>query len=144
MGILLTLHVLGAILMVGGITAQLLLRPAAARSAQTAQQALYDLAARIELAMVNLGSALLLITGIVLWVARRLPFLKGWLLLGVLLFLAAAALDGAFLSPNLRRLRLAARSGQATQPADASALTIQVISWALLLAVVFLMTAQPF
>jgi uncharacterized membrane protein len=144
MGVLLALHVIGACFMVGGVTAHLLLRPAAARATQSAQQALYDQAFRIEVAMVNLGSALLLVTGIVLWVVRRLPFLTGWLLLGVLLFLAAAALDGAFLAPNLRRLRLAARSGQPAQPADAAATTVQIISWALLLVVVFLMAARPF
>lgn len=144
MGLLRAIHVVGAAFMLGGVAAQLLLRPAAARAAVTAQKALYDVAWRIQIAMVVLGSAVLLVTGVLLWVGERFKFLTGWLLLGVLLFVAASALDGAFLSPNLRRLRQAARNGQTVSAADAAALTIQVIAWVLLLVVVFLMTAKPF
>ena len=143
MGLLRAIHVVAAALLIGGATSQLLVRPAAARAAATAQKALYDLAWRIQIGMVMVGSAALIVTGILLWVGERFKLLTGWLLLGVLLYVAASALDGAFLSPNLRRLRLAARDGQAVSAADAAALTIQVIAWVLLLVVVFLMTAKP-
>jgi hypothetical protein len=65
------------------------------------------------------------------------------LLLGFLLYLAAAGLDGAFLSPNLRRTRTALKAGSADAPEPAAG-TIQVITWFLLAVVVFLMTARPF
>ncbi len=143
MAIVKTLHVLGAIFMLGGVSVHLLLRPMAARAEPAARPALYDLAGRIQFAMVYSGSGLLLITGILLWIGR-FPFFTGWLLLGLLLYLAAMGLDGAFLAPNLRRLRGAARSGQAPHSADAAAGTIQAVNWLLLLVVVFLMTARPF
>jgi predicted integral membrane protein DUF2269 len=144
MGLTRAIHVAGAAFMLGGVTVHLLLRPAAGRAAQTAQKALYDLAWRVEVLMVMVGSAVLLVTGIVLWIGERLKLLTGWLLLGALLWIAVSALDGAFLSPNLRRLRLAARNSQPVSAADAAGLTIQAISWVLLLVVVFLMTAKPF
>jgi hypothetical protein len=144
MGFLRALHVAGAAFMVGGVSVQVLLRPSAGRASNSARKALYDLAWRIEVMLVMVGSGILLVTGVVLWVGERIKPLTGWLLLGVLLYIAAAALDGAFLSPNLRRLRLNAGEGQPAQEADAAALTIQVTSWVLLLVVIFLMTAQPF
>ncbi len=143
MGVLRGLHVMGAIFMVGGITAQVLLRLQAGGAAGGSEP-LLSLARRIQLAMVSAGSALVLLTGIALWVTERIKFLTGWLLLGVLLYLAAAALDGAFLSPNLRRLHAAARSGTAPAAADASGTVVEVTAWALLVVVVFLMTARPF
>jgi len=144
MGLTRAIHVAGAAFMLGGVTVHLLLRPAAARAAETAQKALYDLAWRVQIVMVMVGSAVLLVTGIALWLGERFRLASGWLLLGVLLYVAVSALDGAFLSPNLRRLRLAARSGQPVAAADAAGLTIQAITWFLLLVVVFLMTARPF
>jgi hypothetical protein len=136
-----TLHVFGAIFLLGGVSAQALLRPAAARAVEATQQALYQLAWRIQVAMVYAGSALVLITGILLWIGLS-KFLIGWLLLGVLLYAAAMGLDGAFLAPSLRR----ARSGavEKTEAAAPAAVTIQVIAWFLLVVVVFLMVAQPF
>lgn len=144
MGLTRAIHVAGACFMLGGVTVHLLLRPAAARAAETAQKALYDLAWRVEILMVMVGSAVLLVTGVALWIGERFKLTSGWLLLGFLLYVAVSALDGAFLSPNLRRLRLAARSGQPVSAADAAGLTIQAINWVLLLVVVFLMTARPF
>jgi len=142
MGVLRGLHVMGAIFMLGGITAQVLVRLQAGGAAGS--EPLISLARRIQLAMVSAGSVLVLVTGIALWITDRIKFLTGWLLLGVLLYLAAAALDGAFLSPNLRRLHAAARSGTAPAAADASGTVVEVTAWALLVAVVFLMTARPF
>jgi hypothetical protein len=89
---------------------------------------------------VYVGSALVLVTGLLLWVGRFKLF-TGWLVLGVLLFIAAMGLDGAFLAPNLRRARSAA--GEATTVAGA-AMTVQVVAWFLLVVVVFLMVARPF
>lgn len=129
--------------MVGGITAQIFVRLQAG-AASGASEALLALARRIQLAMVSSGSALVLLTGIALWVTERIKFLTGWLLLGLLLYVAAAALDGAFLSPNLRRLHAAARSGTAPAAADASGTVVEATAWALLIVVVFLMTARPF
>jgi hypothetical protein len=60
----------------------------------------------------------------------------------VLLFVAAMGLDGAFLSPNLRRARSAA--GEAAPGIAAAATTVQLVAWLLLVVVVFLMVAQPF
>jgi len=136
-----TLHVFGAIFLLGGVSAHALLRPMAARAAGAAQQALYQFAWRVELAMVYTGSALVLITGVLLWIGHFKPF-TGWLLLGFLLYAAAAGLDGAFLAPNLRRARTAA--GEGSQPVTAAAMTIQLVAWLLLVVVVFLMVAQPF
>jgi uncharacterized membrane protein len=144
MGLTRAIHVAGAAFMLGGVTVHLLLRPFAARAAETAQKALYDLAWRVQMLLVMVGSAVLLVTGIALWIGERFKLSTGWLLLGVLLWVAVSALDGAFLSPNLRRLRLAARSGQPPAAADAAGLSIQAINWVLLLVVVFLMTARPF
>jgi len=143
MGELRKLHVVGAIFMLGGISGQLLARLQAGGVAGGSEP-LLALARRIQLAMVSAGSALVLVTGIALWVTDRIKFLTGWLLLGVLLYLAAAALDGAFLAPNLRRLHAAARSGTSPAAADASGTVVEVTAWALLVAVVFLMTARPF
>jgi len=120
--VLKTLHVFGAIFLLGGVTTHALLRPMAARAAETAQHALYQFAWRVELAMVYTGSALVLITGLLLWIGHFKLF-TGWLLLGFLLYAAAAGLDGAFLAP---------------------ATTIQLVAWLLLVIVVFLMVAQPF
>ena len=135
-----TLHVLGAIFLLGGVTTHTLLRPMAARAADVVQQSLYQFAWRVQLAMVYVGSALVLITGLLLWIGRFKLF-TGWLLLGVLLFVAAMGLDGAFLAPNLRR----ARSAQGELRAVAgAALTVQLVAWLLLVVVVFLMVARPF
>lgn len=142
MGVLRGLHVLGAMFMVGGISAQVLIRMQARNAA--ASEALLALGRRIELVMVTSGSAVVLVTGIALWITERIKFLTGWLLLGLVLYLAAAALDGAFLSPNLRRLHEAARSGSAPAPADAGGTVVEVTAWALLVVVAFLMTARPF
>jgi hypothetical protein len=136
-----TLHVLGAIFLLGGVSTHLLLRPMAARATDIAQQALHQFAWRVQLALVYTGSALVLITGLLMWIGR-FKFFTGWLLLGFLLYVAAAGLDGAFLAPNLRRARGAAGEGSA--PMAAAAMTIQVVAWFLLVVVVFLMVAQPF
>lgn len=96
--------------------------------------------------MVYIGSALLLVTGLLLWFGRFNLF-TGWLLLGTLLYVAVAAMDGAFLSPNLRRrLRGPGEGASSTEEAGSSTavLTIRVISFLLLVVVVFLMTARPF
>jgi predicted integral membrane protein DUF2269 len=138
--VLKTLHVLGAIFLLGGVTTHTLLRPMAARAADVVQQALYQFAWRVQLAMVYVGSALVLITGLLLWIGRFKLF-TGWLLLGVLLFVAAMGLDGAFLAPNLRRARSA--EGELRAVAGA-ALTVQLVAWLLLVVVVFLMVARPF
>jgi len=108
--------VFGAIFLLGGVSTHALLRPMAARATDAAQQALYQLAWRVELAMVYTGSALV--------------------------HAAAVGLDGAFLAPNLRRARTAA--GEGSQPVAAAAMTIQLVAWLLLVVVVFLMVAQPF
>lgn len=141
MPVLKTLHVLGAIFLLGGVSTHVLLRPMAIRAVDVAQRGLYQLAWRVQLALVYTGSALVLITGLLMWVGRFKLF-TGWLLLGVLLYLAAAGLDGAFLSPNLRRARSV--SGEASAPVAAAAMTIQVVAWFLLVVVVFLMVARPF
>ncbi len=138
-----TLHVFGAILMLGGVTAHVLLRPLTTRAATDVRIGLYHLAWRVQVLMVYLGSALLLITGILMWFGRYSLF-KGWLLLGFLLYVAAAGLDGAFLAPNLRRTRAALKAGTTVEAPEPAAATIQVITWFLLAVVVFLMTARPF
>ena len=100
---------------------------------------MYRAAWRIQLWMVYIGSALLLVTGLLLWFGRFNLF-TGWLLLGTLLYVAVAAMDGAFLAPNLRRgLR-----GTAEQASSTAVITIRVIAFLLLVVVVFLMTARPF
>lgn len=137
------LHVVAAVFMVGGISVQVLIRMQA-RAAAGASEALLALGRRIQLAMVTSGSAVVLVTGIALWITERIKFLTGWLLLGLVLYVAAAALDGAFLSPNLRRLHEAARSGSAPADADAGGTVVEATAWALLIVVVFLMTARPF
>jgi uncharacterized membrane protein len=139
--VLKTLHVFGAIFLLGGVSTHALLRPMAARAADVAQQALYQFAWRVQLALVYTGSALVLITGLLMWVGHFKLF-TGWLLLGFLLYVAAAGLDAAFLSPNLRRARLATADGSSSLAA--AAMTIQLVAWLLLVVVVFLMVAQPF
>ena len=143
MSILRTLHVFGAIFLLGGVSSQVLLRPLAASAEAVAKKALYDLAWRIQVMLVYSGSALVLVTGLVLWLGRYKLF-TGWLLLGVLLFVAALGLDGAFLSKNLRRTRAALADSTMLETADAAATTIQVVSWFLLVVVVFLMVDRPF
>ena len=144
MPFLLTLHVLGAVLLLGGMTAHALLRPAATSAADVARKALYQLAWRIQVVMVYTGSALLVITGVLLWVGHFQLF-TGWLLLGVLLFLAAMGLDGAFLAPTLRRARrTAAGESDGSSGLAAAAVTVQLVAWFLLLVVLFLMVARPF
>ena len=66
--VLRTLHVFGAIFLLGGVSAHALLRPMAARATDAAQQALFQFAWRVELALVYTGSALVLITGVLLWI----------------------------------------------------------------------------
>jgi uncharacterized membrane protein len=139
--VLKTLHVFGAIFLLGGVTTHALLRPMAARAADIAQHALYQFAWRVELVMVYIGSALVLITGLLLWIGHFQLF-TGWLLLGFLLYAAAAGLDGAFLAPNLRRAK--ATTGEGSQPVAAAATTVQFVAWLLLVIVVFLMVAKPF
>jgi uncharacterized membrane protein len=139
--VLKTLHVFGAIFLLGGVTTQALLRPMAARAADVAQHALYQFAWRVQLAMVYVGSALVLITGLLLWIGQFKLF-TGWLLLGVLLFIAAMGLDGAFLAPNLRRSRTTAGEGPGAMAG--AAMTVQLVAWLLLVVVVFLMVARPF
>ena len=139
--VLKTLHLFGAIFLLGGVTSHALLRPMAARAAGVAQQALYQFAWRVQLAMVYVGSALVLLTGLLLWIGRFKLF-TGWLLLGLLLYVAVAGLDGAFLSPTLRRARTAA--GEASTAVVGAAVTVQLVAWLLLVVVVFLMVARPF
>lgn len=141
MSLLKTLHVLGTILLLGGVTTHTLLRPMAARAADVAQQVLYQFAWRVQLAMVYVGSALVVITGLLLWIGRFKLF-TGWLLLGVLLFVAAMGLDGALLAPNLRRARTAASEGSSAMAG--ATMTVQLVAWLLLVVVVFLMVARPF
>ncbi len=141
--ILKTVHIIGAVLMLGGVTVHVLIRLQAARAAVQAQQVLYALASGIQLTMVLSGSGLLLLTGIALWISEHFSFLTGWLLLSLLLYLAVAALDGAVLSPNLRRLRAAARSGS-SPTTESGGTTVEIINWVLLVILIFLMTARPF
>ncbi|HXN58391.1 MAG TPA: DUF2269 family protein [Candidatus Angelobacter sp.] len=141
MSVLKTLHVFGAIFLLGGVTTHALLRPMAARATELAQQALYQFAWRVQLAMVYVGSALVVITGALLWIGQFKLF-TGWLVLAVLLFIAAMGLDGAFLAPNLRRARTAA--GEASSAVAGAALTVQLVAWLLLVVVLFLMVARPF
>jgi hypothetical protein len=143
MVVLRMLHIFGAIFMVGGFSAHLLLRLLAARVPLTGKQALYDLGWQIQLLMVYPGAVLLLLTGLLLWLGH-FSFLTGWLLLGSLIWAAVMGLDGAFLAPSLRRARRAASTGEAPNVADAAAVTIQAVVWFLLLVVVFLMTVRPF
>jgi Predicted integral membrane protein (DUF2269) len=141
--IVLTVHVFGAIFLLGGVSAHALLRPMASRADVAGRRALYDFAWRSQVAMVYLGSALLLLSGIFLWIGR-FKFFTGWLLLGVLLFFAVMGLQGAFLAPNLRRLRSVAGESPSPENSDAAASTIQVVAWFLLAVVVFLMVDRPF
>ena len=141
MPLLKTLHVLGGIFLLGGVSSHVLLRPMAARAADVAQHALYQFGWRVQLALVYTGSALVLVTGLLMWVGRFKLF-TGWLLLGFLLYVAAAGLDGAFLAPNLRRARNA--TGEGSSSLAAAAMTIQLVAWLLLVVVVFLMVARPF
>ena len=133
-----TLHVFGAIFLLGGMSAHALLRPMAARAADVARHALYQFAWRVQVVLIYTGSALVLVTGLVLWIGH-FKLLTGWLLLGFLLYVAASGLDGAVLAPNLRR----ARSGASTEGSQ-GAMTIQLVAWFLLVVVVYLMVAQPF
>jgi hypothetical protein len=151
--VLLTFHVFGAIFLVGGVTTHLLWRSMAGRATDDGQRALYQLAWRIQVAMVYVGSALLLITGILLWIGR-FKFFTGWLLLGVLLFVAAMGLDGALISRTIRPRRrassgeagaiAAAAHAESSATLAAAAMTVQVVAWFLLVVVVFLMVAKPF
>ena len=151
--ILLTLHVFGAIFLLGGVTVHLLWRSMAGGAAEVAQRALYQLAWRIQVLMVYVGAALLLISGILLWIVRYKLF-TGWLLLGFLLFIAAMGLDGAFLSRTIRPRRrpssddagaiAAAAHTESSATLAAAAMTVQVVAWFLLVVVVFLMVAKPF
>jgi uncharacterized membrane protein len=141
--LLLTLHVFGAIFLLGGVSAHALLRPMANGADQAGRRALFAFAWRVQLAMVYTGAVLVLLSGLILWVGRFKLF-TGWLLLGVLLFVAAMGLEGAFLAPNFRRLRAAAAEADTPETADAAATTIQVVAWFLLAVVVFLMVAHPF
>ena len=143
MAILRTLHIYGAIFLLGGVSAHVLLRPMAGRAEAAARQALYAFAWRVQVVLVYTGSAFVLITGLTLWVGR-FKFFTGWLLLGFLLFIAAMGLEGAFLAPNLRRLRAATAENASPQTADAAGTTIQVVAWFLLAVVVFLMVDRPF
>jgi uncharacterized membrane protein len=139
--VLKTLHVFGAIFLLGGVSTHALLRPMAARAADCAQHALYQLAWRVELAMVYIGSALVLITGVLLWIGQ-FKLLTGWLVLGALPYVAAMGLDGAFLSPNLRRAK--STGGEGSSPIAAAAMMVQVVAWFLLVVVVYLMVSRPF
>jgi uncharacterized membrane protein len=123
--------------MVGGVAAHLLIRPLG--GGEEAARYLYRAGWRVQLWMVYVGSALLLVTGLLLWFGHFNLF-TGWLLLGTLLYLAVAAMDGAFLSPNLRRqLR-----GDGEEASLTAVVTIRAISFLLLVVVIFLMTARPF
>jgi predicted integral membrane protein DUF2269 len=150
--VLLTLHVFGAILLVGGVTTHVLLRPTVGRASDVAGKALLQFAWRVQLTMVYTGSALVLITGILLWIGR-FKFFTGWLLLGVLLFIAAMGLDGAFLARTIRPARTArgdagaiaeAARAESSATLAAAAMTVQLVAWFLLLVVVFLMVTKPF
>lgn len=129
--------------MLGGVSAHALLRPMANGVDIAGRKALFDFAWRIQLALVYTGSVLLLLTGLLLWIGRFKLF-TGWLLLGVLLFIAAMGLQGAFLAPNLRRMRTASAQPEAPEAAAAAATTIQLVAWFLLAVVVFLMVDRPF
>jgi uncharacterized membrane protein len=142
--ILRTLHVFGAIFLLGGVSAHTLLRPMASHAVEGAQKALYEFAWRVQLTLVYTGSALVLITGVLLWFGGHFKLLTGWLALGLLLYIAVMGLDGAFLAPNLRRARTALAENTVPQTADAAATTIQVVAWFLLIVVVFLMVDRPF
>jgi hypothetical protein len=76
--VLKTLHVLGAIFLLGGVSTHVVLRPMAARAADIAQHALYQFAWQVQLALVYTGSALVLITGLLMWVGHFKLF-TGWL-----------------------------------------------------------------
>lgn len=143
MRIVLTLHVFGAIFLLGGVSAHALLRPMASGSDAAGRKALYDFAWRVQLLLVYTGSALVLLTGLVLWVGRFRLF-TGWLLIGVLLFIAAMGLEGAFLAPNFRRLRTSVAESVPEATAGAAATTIQVVAWFLIALAVFFMVDRPF
>jgi uncharacterized membrane protein len=149
-----TLHVFGAIFLLGGVSAHVLMRPTIGRATDAARDALLQLAWRIEVLMVYVGSGLVLITGIILWLGESFKFLTGWLLLGVLLYVAAMGLDGTFLARTIRPSRR--RSGGQPRPIEdaarvessatlaAAGWTVQLVTWFLLVVVVFLMVARPF
>ena len=143
MRLVLTLHVFGAIFLLGGVSAHALLRPMADRAEAAGRKALYDFAWRTQLALVHTGAAPAWPSGL----ARgggRLHLFTGRLLAGVLLFIAAMGLEGAYLAPNLRRLRTALADSAIPETADAAATIIQVVAWFLLAVVVFLMVDRPF
>src|SRR2546430_16576150 len=96
----------------------------AARATDAAQQALFQFAWRVELALVYTGSALVLITGVLLWIVGHFKVFTGWLLLGFLLYATAAGLDAPFLAPNLRLARTTA--GVGSQSRAPAALTVQL------------------
>lgn len=150
--ILQTLHVFGAIFLLGGVTSHVLIRSSTAGAAEPARLVLFTLAWRIQLAMVYIGSGLLLITGILMWIGHY-SFLTGWLLLGVLLWAAAMGLDGTVLSRTIRPPRRRGRSDESVIAAAAqaessatlaaAAWTVQLVVWLLLIVVVILMVAKP-
>jgi uncharacterized membrane protein len=150
--ILKTLHVLGAILLLGGVTSHVLLRPMASRAAEAVRAGLNAYAWRVELLMVYIGSALALVTGIIMWIGHY-SLLTGWLVLGVLLYVAAMGLDGTFLSRTIRPSRrrgksdesaiAAAAHAESSATLAAAAMTVQLVVWALLVVVVILMVAKP-
>lgn len=154
MSVVKSLHVLGAIFLLGGVTTHVILRLRLSRAVEAARVVLYQLAWQIEMWMVYVGSALVLVTGIVLWFGEKFALLTGWLLLGVLLYVAAMGLDGAFLARTIRPFRrrrasspepiAEAAHAESSATLAAAALTVQVVAWALLVVVVFLMVARPF
>lgn len=151
MQVLKTLHVFGAIFLLGGVTTHVLLRPMVPRAAEPVRLALLRLAWRVQLAMVYVGSALVVITGVLLWIGH-FKLLTGWLLLGALLFVAAMGLDGAFLARTIRPARRSRAGGafedaayaESSSTLAAAAMTVQLVAWFLLVVVAFLMVAQPF
>src|SRR5260370_23622191 len=72
--VLKTLHVLGAIFLLGGVSTHALLRPMAARAADVAQQALYQFAWRGQLALLYTGVPLVCITRLVVRCRQLLRF----------------------------------------------------------------------
>src|SRR3989442_11964857 len=99
MGVLRGLHVMGAIFMLGGISAQLLARLQAGGVAGGSEP-LLALARRIQLAMVSAGAGLGLVTGVALWGTEPIKFLARLVFLGAFLFLAGAGPDRALPPPH--------------------------------------------
>jgi len=149
---LLTFHLAGALLFLGGSAAAAVLNVLAVRADRPSETARLLRRVRPLVPVIGAGGGIALALGIALWTERGYPLATGWLWGAVALWVVASALGGAGGRHQARSRRLAERlaaDGDASTAElqallrDPKGMTISWLAGAAIVAILVLMLWKP-